>query len=986
MFGGRSNFGNFFLRSPRAKEAGETRELYDRVHAAFAATRFSNDEFLRGYIYDIVRDGGQRAGGYPIAPLGEAAWNLVAHLLREDGINGFPTVPSFDQMSIEDGMQLRRYLKRKEQFLSHADHFIELWRQKVVQLIEILLKHLPDGWLVDDEESAHAVSLSTGMSAPLMDLCYEPAEAIERAIAALFDQDAVETGLFEPVREVFNFKLMEASGIDPQDVYNTHKPLIFPTQSRLTSPAELVAAYCAGTALEEFFETRMPFAVPFPARFEHTHIIGGSGHGKTQLMQSMIYDDLLASQEDGRSVVVIDSQGDLINTISHRALFSPDAGNSLSDRLVLIDPTDIAFPICLNLFDYGIRAQVTRSPVEREKVLNSAIGLYEYIFGALLGAELTQKQGVIFRYLARLMLEIPNATIHTLGALMEDGQPFRPYMEKLTGSARQFFATRFFDRSFSETKKQILTRLWGVLSNSTLERIFGNPRNKVDLFHSINTGKIILINTAKDFLTQEGATLFGRFFIALISQAALQRAAIPAHERRACFVYIDEAADYFDDTIEQLLNQARKYKVGLILAHQNLDQLSTGLRGSLMASTSVKFAGGVSAKDARALSEEMHVEAEFLQRMRKRKEETEFACYVRQFTPRATAVTAPLGRVEKTLRLAVAEYQDLLDRNHERYCTTLEEILAAQPEIPEPPPKQEHPKQRRSDPPPAKAPEAAPKGASQAPQEAPREAPAKAPVSPRDAAPKPTTSTKEQAPQETADTRPVPASAAPDVPVPTPPAPEPAPELAPTARLPEQPVPREPAPPAVAPAPPSARQPRKAPPDVGPAPLGRGGKQHKYLQQLIKQMAEERGWRAVIEDPILDAAGRVDVSLALGTRRIACEISVSSTKDQELGNVEKCVAAGYLEVVLIATNDRQRHMLQKYIGDALDESERSKVRYLLVEELLEYLGEPEAPSEQRIRGYRVKVKHLAIDPADAEAKRQAIAEVIARSLVRSREQ
>jgi hypothetical protein len=133
------------------------------------------------------------------------------------------------------------------------------------------------------------------------------------------------------------------------------------------------------------------------------------------------------------------------------------------------------------------------------------------IFGALLGAELTQRQGVIFKYLARLMMEIPGATVHALRQLMENGEPFRPYMERLPGTARSFFETRFFDRTFNETKKQILTRLWGVLSNATLERMFSYPKSKVDIFDATNSGKIILINTAKELLKQEGCAIFGRF-------------------------------------------------------------------------------------------------------------------------------------------------------------------------------------------------------------------------------------------------------------------------------------------------------------------------------------------------------------------------------------------------------------------------------------------------------------------------------------------
>src|SRR3546814_1213628 len=101
------------------------------------------------------------------------------------------------------------------------------------------------------------------------------------------------------------------------------------------------------------------------------------------------------------------------------------------------------------------------------------------------------------------MLEIPDATVQTLRELMEDGERFRTYMETLSGTARSFFETRFFDRSFNETKKQILTRLWGVLSNPTLERMFSHPRNKIDVFEAIGSGKIVLIHTDKDILDRK---------------------------------------------------------------------------------------------------------------------------------------------------------------------------------------------------------------------------------------------------------------------------------------------------------------------------------------------------------------------------------------------------------------------------------------------------------------------------------------------------
>jgi hypothetical protein len=127
--------------------------------------------------------------------------------------------------------------------------------------------------------------------------------------------------------------------------------------------------------------------MPFSSRFEHTHIVAGSGHGKTQLLQQMILKDLNKLEEGQGSVVVIDSQGDLLRNIVSLA-----AMTRLSERLVLIDPTDIDNPPALNLFDFGLERLTRYGRLEREKLLNGAIALYEYLFGALLGAELTRSR------------------------------------------------------------------------------------------------------------------------------------------------------------------------------------------------------------------------------------------------------------------------------------------------------------------------------------------------------------------------------------------------------------------------------------------------------------------------------------------------------------------------------------------------------------------------------------------------------------------
>jgi hypothetical protein len=235
--------------------------------------------------------------------------------------------------------------------------------------------------------------------------------------------------------------------------------------------------------------------------------------------------------------------------------------------------------------------------------------------------------------------------------------------------------TQFFSHKFDDTRQQILTRLWGVLSNNVLARMFSHTHNKLNLFEAMNRGSLILINTAKDLLKQEGCQIFGRFMITCISQATQERAALPEGKRLPTFIYIDEAADYFDDSLEELLNTARKYMVGLIIATQNLGQFSQKLLASVLSSTSIKFVGGVSRHDAVALAGEMKTEPEFILFAQKSGGQTQFVTYVRNAMQEALGFVVPLGELERSPKIGSEDFQELLRQNREKYTASFEPAL-----------------------------------------------------------------------------------------------------------------------------------------------------------------------------------------------------------------------------------------------------------------------------------------------------------------------
>ena len=531
----------------------------------------------------MMREAIEKCGFEPPLAVQVAVAAAIEDLMTADAL----IEPEIDWKTLDlngyEGMRLRQYLKDQIRFFGNYDTNMETWRRNVENIFGGLLSYLPP------EISDNGEGDDAGFSVELIDLLEKPEEGIERLLITVFDDEIVYAGLFREIREALDTNALIASGIDPRERRETKKSIVMPKSYRYDAPIDLVGTYLNRTAFVPFFTSSIPFRLPERARFEHCHILGGTGHGKTQLLQRLIHADLRKAQSEKRSIVVIDSQGDLIRKISNLALFDPYTEDSLADKLVLIDPSDVEYPVSLNMFHIQKDRIEGYSPAEKEKILNGTIELYENFFGSLLGAELTQRQGVIFKYLARLMLEIPGANIHTLRDLMDDAKPFVPYMEQLSGSARYFFEREFFDKSFSATKKQIAKRLWGVLATPAFERMFAQRENKVDLFELLNAGSIVLIDTSKDLLKQEGCELFGRFFISTIAQAAMERSVLPEHERTPTLVYVDEAHEYFDDNIEVILNQARKYNIGLIRAHQHLNQLSPGLRAGMLANTSIKI-------------------------------------------------------------------------------------------------------------------------------------------------------------------------------------------------------------------------------------------------------------------------------------------------------------------------------------------------------------------------------------------------------------
>lgn len=648
----------------RPSEAALTREVFDAVRSLLVRhdlLQSSSRVELASRITDDIVERLHGRGGRVDQVL---MTQLVLALLDYEEMFAIPSIDWAERRPISGLWALRDALQAQKALLERFDAVVDLIATTITRAMFSIIDASPPG--LSDSDGGILVETRK------LDLLFEAGSVIERVIATCFDEEVERYGVFPRLRRRLDANLIAASGGNPADPRGFARAPKQPSKSDIIDRQELVNAYLGGTPLMHLFEDSLPFTIPTRTRFEHQHIIAGSGHGKTQTLQYLIAHDLKAVEQGDASIVVLDSQGDLIKAISQLKVFAP--GEPLHERICIIDPTDVEYPVSLNLFDVGIERLKNYPLLERERLTNSILELYDFVLGSLLAAEMTQKQNVIFRYVTRLMLHIPDATIHTLRELMEPGseKKFAQHIAKLSGTARQFFETEFSSREFNDTKKQVLRRLWGILENQTFERMFSHPRSKLDLFAEMNAGKIILINTAKDLLKESGTEIFGRFFIAMIAQAAQERAVLPEWKRLPTFVYIDEAADYFDRNIGLILSQARKFNIGMVLAHQYLGQLDPKLQEAFGANTAIKFAGGVSNKDARALAPMLGCTPEFIESQPK----GSFAASVRGMTTTALPLRFPLGYMEDLPRMSSAERRELQDAMRRRYAIHISELGA----------------------------------------------------------------------------------------------------------------------------------------------------------------------------------------------------------------------------------------------------------------------------------------------------------------------
>jgi len=637
-----------FLRrftDERARDLSETATLYEQVRAAHFGSMWGHEDAIAGVNTYIAQQVGELIDLPSSAELLKALDQCQQEVLAlETTIFSFPEIDlNSANLSIKEHVDLRRFLRAKEHFLTNDE-----------RVGDLLITALRDvGWGFISNLPALSETLDVApLTVPLVCLLRNPGDVVDRIIGTICRKENAEAGLFRTLHERLYANLCEASGNSPDDE-KPRRPMIYASDSDL-SPIELAETYLNGTPFLDLFLFPAPFTLPEKSRFEHQWIVAPPGAGKSTLLQYLISRDLALVRDNQASIVVMESNRDLIKSIERLKVFAP--GAPLGGKLVVIDAEDIEWPIALNLFDVGIDDARSYSLAEHEGFRNAVLSLYDYIFSALLSAEMTSRQNTLFHFTIELLLTIPSATLDTLITLMQPGglAQFQQYVSSLDPDARRFFELKFNSKEFDRTKEQVVDRLFAVKRIRTLSRMFSAPKSKFDFFTEMGAAKVILINVPQSLLQEDGVEIVGRFFISMILLAAHKRQLLPKHKRLPCFVYIDECQDFIkrDPKIPVILDQARKLNVGLILAHQRLQQMQPYVLDALYGATAIKFASKISDAAAHALARDMRTTPEFILNQ----PPYHFAAFVRGTTNAALSIGIPATDFTKYPRMTSAEH------------------------------------------------------------------------------------------------------------------------------------------------------------------------------------------------------------------------------------------------------------------------------------------------------------------------------------------
>ncbi|MEU5943774.1 DUF87 domain-containing protein [Micromonospora sp. NPDC047548] len=316
---------------------------------------------------------------------------------------------------------------------------------------------------------------------------------------------------------------------------------------------------------------------------QHVHVVGKTGVGKSTLLLNMILGDIKA----GRGTVVIDPRGDLITDILDRLPVS------YAKKIVIIDP-DQENPGCFNPLDDG---------GDPHLAVDNLVGIFAKIFQGQWGPRMDDTM----RVACLTLMRHAKPTLSLVPSLLQDRDFRARFTHGLDDPDGLGGFWLWYDGINEQFRGQViapvLARLRAFLLRDFVKSVIGNAHSSFDMGTILNGG-VLLCRLPKGILGEETSRILGSMIVARVWQAAIARATIPEDQRKDACLYVDECQNFLTlpGSIGDMLAEARGFRLGLVLAHQDLAQLPKDLAAAVSANARTKLFFTVDPADARELS------------------------------------------------------------------------------------------------------------------------------------------------------------------------------------------------------------------------------------------------------------------------------------------------------------------------------------------------------------------------------------------------
>ncbi|MCS7092572.1 MAG: type IV secretion system DNA-binding domain-containing protein, partial [Patescibacteria group bacterium] len=326
-------------------------------------------------------------------------------------------------------------------------------------------------------------------------------------------------------------------------------------------------------------------------RQRHMYIIGKTGTGKTKFLQSMILQDI----EAGKGLCFMDPHGDAVEELLGMIPLER------AEEVIYFRPSDSERPMGLNLMEAYTEDQ-------KHFVATSVINMMYKLFDPY-------KTGIVgprFEHAVRnailTILSEPGTTFVELMRALTDSR----YVQELLPKVQDPIVRRYWTDQIAQTsdfhKSEVLdyitSKFGRFVTNRLIRNIIGQSKSSFSFREVMDQGKILLINLSKGELGEENSSFLGLVLVPRILMAAMSRADIPENQRRDFYLYVDEFQNFATPDFAQILSEARKYRLSLIVANQFVGQIDEEVKNAIFGNVGTIITYRVGVTDANYLARE----------------------------------------------------------------------------------------------------------------------------------------------------------------------------------------------------------------------------------------------------------------------------------------------------------------------------------------------------------------------------------------------